>query len=400
MVQQKPTSLVDTIPMQYQPTYDYIFAGGGCAALSLTYYMNQAGLLHDKTVLLIDKEDKNQNDRTWSFWTKIPTDFESIVYRSWQDIRFIGEDFNKRITLTPYNYQIIRGIDFYEYTLAHLQKKPNIHFCKDTILQTKEKEKTASIQTTQYTFEANYIFNSCFTEKLIQPKNRKKEIFIRQHFKGWIIETEQAIFDTSEVRLFDFRTPQNGAMRFFYILPFSPKKALIEYTLFSEHFLSDEEYTNALKNYISQVLKIDNYQIIEEEKGSIPMTTFPFQFKQSSHIINIGTLGGCSKASTGYTFLNIQKQAKAIVQSLQENQHPFIDDNTSKRHQLYDAMLLKIIRDKADLSEKIFTQLFKNNSTQQILQFLDEESNFAEELKIMSSVSPLPFIQSFFALTI
>jgi len=58
-----------------------------------------------------------------------------------------------------------------------------------------------------------------------------------QHFLGWFITSTTPAVDPSSMTLFDFRTPQRGSMRFFYILPFSPIQALVEYTLFSPHLL-------------------------------------------------------------------------------------------------------------------------------------------------------------------
>jgi len=381
-------------PSNNSDHYDYLFAGGGCAALSLAFYMNEAGLLQDKTALIIDPLEKNQNDRTWAFWTKEKTDFDEIVFRSWEYARFIGGSFNEKIALSPYAYQVIRGIDFYQFVLKKLRQNPNIHFLKDKVLELQNDR----VKTTQQTFKADWIFNSCFKEELISTATNRKILFLKQHFKGWVIETPENVFATDEVRLFDFRTPQNNLMRFMYILPFAPNKALVEYTLFSENLLAVEEYDFALQQYLSEVLKIRNYRIVEEEVGSIPMTTFPFEFQTSPNIFNIGTLGGCSKASTGYTFLNIQKQAQKIVHSLQKNKHPQFNPFTSKRHQLYDAMLLKIIRDKGHLSEKIFTDLFQKNPIERLFKFLEEESSLQEDLKLMNSVPAIPFIQSFFQL--
>ena len=42
--------------------------------------------------------------------------------------------------------------------------------------------------------------------------------------------------------------------------------------------------------------------------------------------------------------------------------------------------------------DKLFAQLFKKNAVQEILKFLDNETNFKEELKIMNSVSLTTFL--------
>ena len=54
---------------------------------------------------------------------------------------------------------------------------------------------------------------------------------------------------------------------------------------------------------------------MEEEFGIIPMTNADFPFFKNG-MYYIGTAGGQTKASTGYTFRFIQKQADAIVEQL------------------------------------------------------------------------------------
>ncbi len=373
---------------------NYLFAGGGCAALSLLYTMNQKGLLHNKKAIVIDREVKNTNNRTWAFWTKQPTVFDQIVYNKWETVEFISQYYNKDIELSPYTYQIIRGIDFYEFVLNELKQNPNIQFVQDRILSIEDGKSGGQVCCENGMYKGDYVFDSCYNAKKIASRNGKT-LHLQQHFKGWVIDTRQAIFDTSKVRLFDFRTPQNGLMRFFYIIPFGSNKALVEYTLFSESLLEESEYDNALKAYIKDILKINEYKIEEVEQGTIPMTTYPFQSIRGSRVVNIGTWGGCSKASTGYTFLRIQDQVQAIVQSIRDKRHPMVERPNSRRHNLYDAMLLKVIKDRGELSEKVFSDLFRNNPIERLFSFLDEESNLLSEIQVMSSVAPRPFIQAF-----
>ena len=62
---------------------------------------------------------------------------------------------------------------------------------------------------------------------------------------------------------------------------------------------------------------ITDYEIVEKEQGSIPMTCYKFWNHNSKNIINIGSVGGWTKASTGYTFANTTKKSKALVRFLQ-----------------------------------------------------------------------------------
>ncbi len=275
--------------------YDYIIAGGGLAGLSLAYYLNESPTLRNKKVLIIDKVVKKANDRTWSFWTDQQMAFDEIVIRKWQNIRFFGTDFQKDIHIDPFYYKMIRGKDFYEFTQNKLKENANIEWLLGDIEGVVDLENGASVRVDGMDYFADFVFNSVFDveefKKQIETKS-DKYFYQLQHFKGWIIETEKAEFKPDEIHLMDFRTEQKDNARFFYVLPFSEKKALIEYTIFSDTLLEYSDYDEYLENYISETLGIENYKIEETEYGIIPMTNHPFKKTSGKHILNIGTVGG------------------------------------------------------------------------------------------------------------
>src|SRR4249920_1783135 len=118
-----------------QGPYDFIFAGAGCAALSLVMRMIKSGKFTDKRILLIDKEQKNKNDRTWCFWETQPGFFEDIVYRRWDMISFLSDSFSADMNIAPYQYKMIRGIDFYRHCLREIEQQKNIDILYGDVTQ-------------------------------------------------------------------------------------------------------------------------------------------------------------------------------------------------------------------------------------------------------------------------
>jgi lycopene beta-cyclase len=88
--------------------YDFIIAGGGAAGLSLAYHLMRSPLC-DRSILIVDKDAKDHNDRTFCFWTDGPSLFDEVVHRSWSQLQFVGDDFEKVIPLGNFRYQMIRG---------------------------------------------------------------------------------------------------------------------------------------------------------------------------------------------------------------------------------------------------------------------------------------------------
>lgn len=366
--------------------FDYIFTGSGCAALSLLMRMIQSGKFADKKILLIDKEPKSRNDRTWCFWEKGNGFFEDIVYRKWPVVNFYSNTFSGALEIAPYQYKMIRGIDFYNYCFEIIRKQHNI----ETIYGFVRFDDSA-ILVDDVVLETNgaIVFNSLYT----LPSKGNGVIILRQHFKGWVIETETPSFNVEQARLMDFRVHQDNGTAFSYLLPLSETKALIEYTLFSENLLNPSQYNDGLKTYIHDVLKIENYRITEEEFGCIPMTNARFSFFEKGRY-NIGTAGGQTKASSGYTFRFIQKNSEKILIQLLSGQPLSQLGKPPGRFHFYDTILLRLLKENKLKGETIFSQLFERNKATQILKFLDNETSLAEELKIISSLPTMPFLKA------
>ena len=369
-----------------QTSYDFIIAGTGCAGLSLAVHLIHSGKFRDKKILLIDEDLKKSNDRTWCFWQEGKSIFDPVVKHQWQHLWFHSNEFSSQLNITPYQYKMIRGIDFYNYCFDLISQQPNFSILHQKVDSVFSENETGVISNGEKFF-ATYVFNSILFNK---PELSIKQFWLLQHFKGWMIETEEEVFKPDSATLMDFRIDQKGETAFCYVLPLSKTKALVEYTLFSSSVLEMEEYDKGLKKYLQEVLKIPSWSVTEEEFGVIPMTNYDFPRKKGN-IINIGTAGGQTKGSSGYSFNAIQKHSAAIVSELIASGKPFIQ-TPSKRFLFYDSILLRILAKKTLPGSRIFTDLFQKNAPQSILRFLDNESSLTEELKIISSLPAMPFL--------
>jgi lycopene beta-cyclase len=369
--------------------YDYIIAGSGCAGLSLLHKILQTPSLQNKSILVIDKDQKKSNDRTWCFWEKNPGPFESIVYAKWNKLEFLSTDFKKKLNLESYTYKMIQGIDFYNFIINYAKKFKNVSFVQESINSIDNIDKKAVLKTTKNTYTANYIFNST---NLFNPEINEQNSLL-QHFKGWLIKTEKPVFNAEIGRLMDFRVSQENGATFMYVLPSSSTKALIEYTLFSPSTLKQETYVEELKKYIKEVLKIEKYTIEHEEFGIIPMSLAKFEQNPKQNIINIGTSGGYTKASSGYTFQFIQKNVIDIVKNLKTGKNPVQKLSfKNKIYQWYDRTLINVLLTKKMTGKEVFTIMFTKNPAHKILAFLGNESSISEDILIMKSFPKIPFL--------
>ena len=358
--------------------YHYIFTGNGLSALLTLFEMMQSEQFSDKKILLIDADTKNKNDRTWCFWDSEKL-FDEISTKKWQQAWFKNENFTNQLNLHPYEYKIIRSADFYKLIFNEITKHPNIEIYQEEVVDFSELGNHCVVKTKTKSFTCNQVFNSIYNPELV--KSQTKFPLVQQHFIGWFIKSKEAVFTENCPTFMDFSVEQKGNTRFMYILPTSSNEALIEYTLFSKDVLSKQEYETEIENYIKKS-GITEYEIVEKEQGNIPMTCFPFWKKNSKNIINIGSAGGWSKASTGYTFKNSVKKSKKLVEFL-NTESDFTKFHKINKFWLYDLLLIDILYHTNQHGSAIFSSMFKTGKAALIFKFLDEETSFWEDLQVI-----------------
>lgn len=371
--------------------YHYIFTGSGLSALMTVYEMILSGKFKDKNILLLDENPKKSNDRTWCFWDN-STQFDEIISKKWNVALFANENFQRNLDLNPYQYKMVRGLDFYNLIFDLISKLENIHFVNQKVTDFEELGSHCIVKTESQNYTCNKIFNSIYNPNLV--KSQSKYPLLQQHFIGWFIKSKEAVFNPDVATFMDFSVEQRENTRFMYVLPTSSTEALLEYTLFSKDLLSKEEYENEIQKY-TQKLGIIDYEIIEKEQGNIPMTSYKFWKHNTKNIINIGSVGGWTKASTGYTFKNTTIKSKELIQFLSK-EIDFRKFHKIDKFWFYDLLFLDVLYRRNDLGSKVFSSLFKKGNPTLIFKFLDEETTFWEDLQVIWKCPKGLFIRALF----
>ena len=351
--------------------FDYIIIGGGCAGLSLAYELEIHEKLKDKTLAIIEPRTEYKKDKPWSFWRVTPHNFDDCVKKSWENFSINVPGKTNYLECKNYPYQSIDSGLFYKKINNKLKENNNISFFKD-IAEINKKN--------------SFIFNSV-------PNIKKNHLSLWQHFCGVEIETKNNSFDEEIFNLMDFDCEQRESVHFFYTLPYSKKTALVETTWLSKmNDNSQKDYDKQIKEYIEKHLKIKNYEITYKEEGAIPLF-YPL-YKKEKNKINIGTAGGMTRLSTGYTFLNIQEHSKYLRENI-ENISNLKRFEISKKYQFLDDIFLRVLNKNPEKMSYIFFNMF-NTSPKTVIKFLSNKSNIYEDLKIILQMPKLTFIKALF----
>jgi len=368
----------------------YIILGAGASGLLLAYRMSLDSYFDDKSILIIDQVKDKGNDKTWCYWEEGEGEWDELLTKKWLKVFFGSKDFTETLDISPYSYKMIRSEKFYHKLWRSIELKSNINFVEDSVKTYSEIDNRVKVVTNKSTYFGLKLLNSIL-DKTVYETQQKYPV-LQQHFVGWFVKTKTDCFDDSIATFMDFNVPQNGNTRFMYVLPIDKNIALFEFTLFSKDLLDHSEYEEAIKDYLKEK-KITDFEILEKENGAIPMTSFKFEELNSYNILNIGTAGGWTKASTGYTFYNTSKKTKDLVSFLKNEDDLSVFAKRTK-YWFYDLNLLDVLAKNNEKGSLLFASIFKKVNVKTILKFLGEESSLKEDLKIITSVSPMPFILS------
>ena len=374
--------------MSTQQKYDIIIVGAGAAGLSLATRIAETSELNDKRVLLLDREQKSGNDRTWCFWEHGKGRFDEIITQSRHNIYFHSQYISRRLGLEPYVYKMLRSSDFYNHTLASIESSSNVDFVMDIVVGVNSQE--GKVICSKGTYQADIVFSS----KLPEGLDFSNHLYTDQHFGGWFVEFEDDVFDKDAATFMDFRIDQNDEHRFCYVLPINSKKALVEVAIFSKNHLTKDGYDDIIEGYIEGYISRSKYKIEEKEYGVIPMTNYPFWKHNEGKLYHIGTAGGAVKPSSGYAFRRIQQHTERIIDCLKSSTSI---KNSYKifrgRHLLYDSIMLHVLEEQKIAGDKVFSDLFEKTDVNVILRFLDGDTNLSGDMQIMKAPTKWPFVK-------
>ncbi len=384
--------------------------GGGLASLTLAYELLRPERALNIQVTLFDPEDSERLERTWCSWVDTRTEGEpwkSLGSQSWSNLELNHPLGRYSRPISPFRYRKIEGPALHADLENELSKHPRFQKVRARVTEVSPSADLSQAQITasdgrQWQMPLAFVS----VPGLVKQPEPNGPLLL-QHFLGWRIRTERAVFSPAQATLMDFRLPQGSEVRFVYILPSSPNEALIELTVFSEKLWTKEEYENALRAWWNeQFLDSGPFMILETETGAIPMITRkqPDPGFYKAPVVPIGTAGLLVKPSTGYALTRILEHSDAIAERIpawlnQKNDSApfdFSPPKKSRRFSWYDRLLLDQVANRGGKVHLIFESLFARQPIVRILRFLDEKSSLSEELSIFWSLPWPPFLHALF----
>ena len=362
--------------------YDVIIIGAGLSGLTLALELSKKTT---KSILILEKKKKFFFDKNWCFWNQPNNPFTFKYDNQWENIavkingkEIIHNDRNIK-------YLHIKSSTFYREVSKELKQKKIEIRMNQNIKNIENTKDGHTIISNNKQYKTRLIFDS-------RPDFYKENKgYLYQHFYGVEVEFKNALLDNKKVMLMDFQNFQNG-INFFYILPFSKRKALFETTYFSSKILKEKEYKNDIENYLRANYPNKKFSHKFVEKGVIPM--FYKKKVKSSSLIKIGTSGNWVKISTGYLFQNSFINSKEIVNKLIKKKELKIKKNII--NDFLDKTFCFYIKNYSEDSRQFFKCFFYKNNVKNIVSFLVGNASLIQVLRIILTLPKVKLIISAF----
>ncbi|MEV6693842.1 lycopene cyclase family protein [Micromonospora sp. NPDC051196] len=365
-----------------------LVGGGGAASLVLAALARHG--VHDLRIAVVDPVHRRGQDRTWAFWDRPGNDLDELLSASWSRVEVVTAEAPRTLDVAPLRYAMLRSAPIYDRAAEAERRLGVTRVVADAdSLSDHGDAVLVSTGADRSVLRAGWVLDS-----RPRPPDRPGRTNWLQHFRGWWLAADRPMFDPTRAVLMDFRTPQpTRGVSFGYVLPVSSRYALVEYTEFSPHLLTGAAYDRALAGYC-ELLGLDpaRFTVGEVENGVIPMTDGPFVARPSPRVVRLGTAGGATRPSTGFTFAAMYRQADQVARALAAGGPPVPAPAYPRRHRWMDAVALRALdRDLVDGPE-FFGRLFDRNPAPRVLRFLDGATTVPEDVAVMRSTRLPPMV--------
>lgn len=375
--------------------YGYVILGAGCAGLSLCHYLLERGV--DAPILILDRKEAFADDRTWCFWEVEETPFSDRAVRRWSSWSVRAEGREVVHTSRRYPYLCLTGADFYEDALGRISTHGNVTVrLGEDVRSCKELEDGVLVVTSSGSYLARNVFDGrgLPPDSAALEQARRGGTWISQQFLGLRLRARRPVFDPGTCTLMDFSVDQGRGLRFAYVLPFDEHEALVENVYLTESGAPPETHRAELSGYLHDRygLSGEDYEVHGEEWGDIPMTAHRFPRRIGTRIHVIGTLGGETRPSTGYTFLRVQRYSRALAASLTG-----ADTDPGKVHPWrygpLDRVFLRLLRERPEGCPGIYARMFAGTPPDPLVRFLTESSSYLDDARLIGALPKLPFLR-------
>ena len=203
--------------------------------------------------------------------------------------------------------------------------------------------------------------------------------------------------------MMDAETDQQEGFRFCYVLPFSPRRILVEDTYFSDQPELDRHSSyRFLDSYVRRRTR-GSWTVLREEAGCLPMPMTMSQLPGGTTALAGGYAGGWFHAATGYSLPLAARFADAVA-AVPPEQVPQAVASLAASHRsrarfsrFLNRMLFRLVR--PETRWQVFQRFFRVLSDDAVCRFFAHQFTALDAAKMVigrppGGLTPFRFLQS------
>lgn len=382
---------------------DALIVGGGASGLSLACHLVAHGWQH-RSVLVVDDGASDPSSRAWASWSTGRGLLDDAATTTFDRLAVRTATRSIQAVLSRYRYRVVDGTWLYDTTDRLLAGAVGYRRVQGRVTALREDTDAVTVSVAPAhgdthrpatTVRADWVFDSV---GIGAPTPRPSAALA---VLGLRVTTAADAFDPAVPVLMDFRTDQSTGLAFMYVLPRSRREALVEHTRFVVPLADQGPHLRprshpspgaAVADYLRRTVATAGTST-EIERGLIPLRNPPDGSRAPSRTVPIGAPAGMVKASTGYGYERIQRHSAAVARSLVTCGHPFDVPARPAWYRHLDGVLLETLRREPAAVLDAFVRMFARNPADRVLAFLDEDTSLREELALVRTLRPAPFLR-------
>ena len=371
---------------------DLLILGGGCAGLSLARRLSILGKLCPQT-LILESRSAYLDDRTWCFWNEPSAQLTHLVSHRWLRVSVAAKENSATVDCHAYPYSMIPSAAFYDESISMLGQTDSIQLELGVSVLSEPKKigNVWYVETSAGMRSARKIVDTRPTDR---PQRGKALLW--QSFVGHEIDCSEPVFQPDIAEIMHFEPVCDGRILFFYLLPFSKNRALLEATIFAPEPYGPDKFQNEMEAFIARRVKGYNYTFRRSEHGILPMGMPPSQTDPDPSYVKAGLFSGGARPSSGYAFQRIQRWASLCAEALGQGQLPLPHAPDPILLRKMDSLFLKVLRRQPEIAPELFMALFRKTNIGRLVRFMSDRASVVDYLAISLALPSKPFLQQIY----
>jgi lycopene beta-cyclase len=367
---------------------DLLILGGGLAGLSIAARLARRGV--GGRVIVIEQRACYEDDRSWAFWTPVGSRWACSAAATWQQWRFGVRAGGTVVAAAPqWRYVFIRSLTVYDAARSDIAANQRVTLALGVQAGAVQRQAGGlMVETSAGRLHARHVIDA----RPPDPQRVARSQLLQSFYGREITIAEPTDASVADV-MYDMRCDPQGFV-FAYVLPLSPRHALVEVTRFATKFHDRLALAQELDTLLAKRGWSDA-SVVREEHAVLPMGLPPSSRHEAMPgMVRAGTAAGALRAASGYGFLRIQSWAEHCVDAIARGQPPLGHPPEPRLRRWMDEVFLRTLATHPELMPEFFLRLAARVPPAALVRFLSDAAHPGDVLRVMAALPPGPFLRA------